>query len=142
MGQFSSYGSLIFSIVVIRALWWCVFVCREALTWIIRKRAREKICVRIYNRTNGRRRKDKEGQRDTGRREGGKEKNSSRNTEQEGPFPGRCLAPNCMPESDCISTLFPTIFTLSIALSFFLSRAVSICKLPQPPTARHSGNVA
>lgn len=37
----------------------------------------------------------------------GRKRRMSRNTEREESFPGRCLAPNCMPESDCISS-FPS----------------------------------
>lgn len=72
-----------------------------------------------------RRERDKGRQRKTqSLREEREKGDSSRNTEREESFPGRCLAPNCMPESDCISSSF----SLPFSPSLFHSRSSSLAR--------------
>lgn len=129
----------LFPIVVIRsarACGICVCVWRGADVDYRKLCKGENQCIR--NRTSGGAKEikgDKERRKACGKKE---KDDSSRNTEREESFPGRCLAPNCMPESDCISSSFSLPFSPSLlhSRSSSLARwvfASSPC--PPPPNS-------
>lgn len=123
--KFSSYDSLTISPIValfaVRAR--VVFVCGRGADVDYRKLCKgENQCTQSNEL---RRERDKGRQRKTqSLREEREKGDSSRNTEREESFPGRCLAPNCMPESDCISSSF----SLPFSPSLFHSRSSSLAR--------------